>query len=52
MLPDGILYRAYLANPKESRLGTQFFNLQDNGAMWDTTLGGRFALLRFGTDSF
>ena len=26
LLPDGILYRAYLANPKESRLGTQIFN--------------------------
>ncbi len=50
VLPDGILYRAYLANPKESRLGTQFFNLQGNGAMWDSTLGGRVALLRFGTD--
>src|SRR4029079_8990553 len=25
LLPDGIIYRAYLANPKESRLGTQIF---------------------------
>src|SRR5262245_13811233 len=49
LLPDGILYRAYLANPKESRLGTQIFNLSGDGAFWDSTLGGRMGLLRFGT---
>jgi len=48
-LPDGILYRAYLANPKESRLGTQIFNSTGDGAFWDSTLGGRMGLLRFGT---
>jgi hypothetical protein len=48
-LPDGILYRAYLANPKESRLGTQIFNSTGEGALWDSTLGGRVGLLRFGT---
>jgi hypothetical protein len=49
VLPDGILYRAYLANPKESRLGTQMFNMKGNGAFWDSTLGGRVGLLRYGT---
>jgi hypothetical protein len=49
LLPDGILYRAYLASPKESRLGTQIFNLSGNGAVWDSTLGGHVGLLRFGT---
>jgi hypothetical protein len=49
ILPDGILYRAYLANPKESRLGTQMFNLKGDGAFWDSTLGGRVGLLRYGT---
>jgi uncharacterized protein DUF1207 len=49
LLPDGILYRAYLANPKESRLGTQLFNSSGDGAFWDSTLGGRMGLLRFGT---
>src|SRR5581483_7968788 len=50
ILPDGIMYRAYLANPKESRLGTQIFNSTGNGALWDSTLGGRVGLLRFGTN--
>jgi hypothetical protein len=50
LLPDGIPYKAYLANPKESRLGTQVFNLKGDGAMWDSTLGGRVGLLRYGTD--
>jgi len=49
VLPDGILYRAYLANPKESRLGTQMFNMKGDGAFWDSTLGGRVGLLRYGT---
>lgn len=49
-LPDGVLYRAYLANPKESRLGTQMFNLKGNAAMWDSTLGGRVPFLRYGTN--
>jgi len=50
LLPDGILYRAYLANPKESRIGTQVFNLPGDGALWDSTLGGRMGLLRYGTN--
>jgi len=50
LLPDGILYRSYLANPKESRLGTQFFHSQGTGALWDSTLGGRIGVLRFGTN--
>lgn len=50
LLPDGIIYRAYLANPKESRLGTQIFNSQGDGTFWDSTLGGRMGLLRFGTN--
>jgi len=49
LLPDGIIYRAYLANPKESRLGTQIFNSHGDGALWDSTLGGRMGLIRFGT---
>ena len=49
VVPEGILYRAYLANPKESRLGTQMFNAHNEGALWDSTLGGRVGLLRYGT---
>ena len=49
LLPDGILYKAYLANPKESRMSTTGFWEQDDGQLWDSTLGGRFGLLRYGT---
>lgn len=49
LLPDGILYRAYAAGTKESRLGTQIFHAQGDGAVWDSTLGGQVGLLRFGT---
>jgi hypothetical protein len=49
LLPDGILYRAYLAGVKESRLGTQIFHSQGDGALWDSTLGARVGLLRYGT---
>jgi hypothetical protein len=44
ILPDGIIYKAYLANPKESRLGTQIFSQKGDGALWDSTLGGRVDL--------
>lgn len=50
LLPDGILYRAYLAGTKESRLGTQIFHNQGEGTQFDSTLGGHVGLLRFGTD--
>ena len=49
LLPDGILYRSYLANPKESRLGTQYFSAPHDGALWDSTLGGRVGMIRYGT---
>jgi hypothetical protein len=50
LLPDGVLYRAYLAGPKESRFGTQVFHSQGAGTLFDSTLGGHMGLLRFGTD--
>jgi hypothetical protein len=49
ILPDGIIYKAYLANPKESRMGTTTLWEADEGQWWDSTLGGRFGLLRYGT---
>ena len=45
-LPLGTLYPAYLAGPKESRLGSQIFSERDDGLLWDTTLGGRFGWFR------
>lgn len=53
LLPDGLIYRSYLAGPRESRLGTQFINttniVGDDQALWDGTVGGRRGLVRFGT---
>jgi hypothetical protein len=48
VLPQGIVYTPYLAAAKESRLSTVVINERDDGLLWDSTLGGRFGLLRFG----
>lgn len=48
-LPGGLLYRSYLAGAHEPRLGTQFVYDTKRGWLWDSTLGGRVGLLRFGT---
>jgi len=49
LLPSGLIYRAYLADTKESRLGTQVFDESDLGLLWDSTLGGHVGIIRFGT---
>ena len=61
-LPTGLMYRSYLAGVKEPRLGTAWLN--DNslgpvhdrridtpfvGTVWDSTLGARVGILRYGT---
>ncbi|MCO8121682.1 DUF1207 domain-containing protein [Stieleria sp. TO1_6] len=49
LLPDGLLWRSYLAGPHEPRLSTVIFNDQKQGVFWDATLGGRVGLLRYGS---
>ncbi len=49
ILPSGIIYQSYLADPKESRLGTQFFSEDGDRNLWDSTLGGHVGLIRLGT---
>ncbi len=49
ILPDGLIYRSYLAGPRESRMRSYFFNEADYGNLWDITLGGRVGLWRYGT---
>jgi hypothetical protein len=44
-----LIYRSYLAGPKESRLSTQVVRIPDDSWLWDTTLGARIGLLRIGT---
>ncbi len=46
VLPAGLLYPAYLAGPKESRLATQLTFEADDGWLVESTLGGRFGVLR------
>lgn len=52
VLPAGLMYRSYLAGEKESRF--QFAPLSDihRGMIWETALGGRTGLLRYGTRDF
>ncbi|MGV3483859.1 MAG: DUF1207 domain-containing protein [Planctomycetaceae bacterium] len=49
LLPDGLLYRSYLAGPHEPRVSTLLFGDGDGGFFWDATLGARAGLLRYGT---
>jgi hypothetical protein len=52
ILPDGIIYRSYLAGPREPRLGTQLFHNETpslrSELLWDGTVGGRRGLFRYG----
>jgi len=49
VLPDGLIYRSYLAGVREPRISTVLLDERGNGALWDTTLGGRVGFLRHGT---
>ena len=49
VLPSGLIYQAYLAGEKESRLRSVWNHDEKDGWIWDITLGGRAAILRYGT---
>lgn len=52
ILPDGLIYRSYMAGPRESKM--QLNMLQEMGqdeTLWDVTLGGRRGLLRHGSSN-
>ena len=49
ILPDGLLYKSYLAGPHEPRISTVIFSDTRKGIFWDATLGGRVGLLRYGS---
>jgi hypothetical protein len=51
LFPQGVLYRAYLAGVKESRLRSVWNHDKSDGWFWDITLGGRVPLLRYGTEA-
>lgn len=48
VLPNGIIYQAYLAGEKESRLSAHLIHENEYDFLWDSTLGGRVGILRFG----
>ncbi len=50
MLPTGLMYRSYLAGLREPRLGTQFIHERNLHWRWDSTLGGRVGIFRYGTE--
>jgi hypothetical protein len=50
LLPEGLLYKSYLAGPKEARIGSEWVYTRDHGWLWDATLGARVGLLRYGSE--
>jgi hypothetical protein len=48
-LPDGLVWRSYLAGVKEPRFALVTTSQSGFGAIWDATIGARFALFRYGT---
>jgi hypothetical protein len=49
ILPGDTLYKAYLAGPRESRFSSVWNYDKDQGWLWDIALGGRAAILRYGS---
>lgn len=49
LMPQGLIYRSYLAGAKESRFRSVWHDEQTDGGIWDITLGGNVGLLRYGT---
>jgi hypothetical protein len=50
LLPDGLMYRSYLAGEREPRFGTEIVHDEHMGGLWSTTLGGRAGILRWGNE--
>jgi hypothetical protein len=50
-MPDGLIYRSYMAGVKEPRLASVWSWEKDFGPVWDSALGGRVGILRYGTDN-
>ena len=59
LMPNNLVYTSYLAGPKEPRIGSSIYNDTEpaivgtgrEGWLWDTTLGGRASILRYGSDT-
>jgi hypothetical protein len=51
LLPDGLIYKSYLASGRQSRFASHWVYEKDLGWLWDITLGGRVGILRYGTQN-
>ena len=49
LLPEGLMYKSYIAGEKEARISNSFLHESGGRSLWDTTLGWRVGLVRFGT---
>ena len=49
VLPDGLMYKNYLASNEEARLGTELYHSKELGWTWDSNLGAHVGLIRYGT---
>jgi hypothetical protein len=48
LMPQGLIYRSYLAGPKEPRMSAGIVSIPDDSTMWDATIGGRLGMFRIG----
>lgn len=49
LLPEGLLYKSYLAGEKEPRISNSLLFESGGQTLWDTVLGWRVGILRYGT---
>lgn len=48
-LPDGLMFQSFLAGEKEPRFASVWLNYPNRGTIWETALGGRIGVYRYGT---
>jgi hypothetical protein len=49
LMPEGLLYKSYIAGPHEPRLSTAVLGDLGGQTVWESSLGGRMGIARFGT---
>jgi hypothetical protein len=49
LMPQGLIYRSYMAGAKESRFRSIWHEENGGHDIWDISLGGNVGILRFGT---
>jgi hypothetical protein len=48
--PNGLLYKSYLAGPKEPRISSVWMSDTKRGLLWENALGGRVGIVRYGNE--